>query len=118
MPQILMKSCFSELYLVHDLNSLSEQTQEAPRTLDVLLCQDYTEGRVSTRKEWAVMILWFPHYKNTGGEGDIFQTSKRRCFLTQSTVSQWKTLPWEVVDDKNCHGFKKSLGKLTAEKYE
>lgn len=92
--------------------------QEAPYSLDVLLCQGYTEAKVSTRKQQAMMILCFPHYKNTGGEGDIFQTSKRRYFLTQITVRQWNSLPWEAVDDKNCHGFKKSLDKLTAEKYE
>lgn len=53
------------------------------------------------------MILCFPQYKNVGGAKDIFQINKRRCFPTQSTVRQWKSLSWKAVDDKNCHGFKK-----------
>lgn len=37
------------------------------------------------------MILWFPHYKNVKGTEDIFQTNKRRCSITESTVRQWNS---------------------------
>lgn len=46
----------------------------------VLLCQDFTEARVNTKREQARMILWFLHYHNIG-EDDIFQTNKKTFFL-------------------------------------
>lgn len=75
-----MKCYISELYLGHALDRLCEEKQEAPSSQYGLLCQDFIEARVSTKREQVMMILWCLYYHNTG-EGNIFQSSKKIFFL-------------------------------------